>query len=97
MFYYKTLKLKDFPKILSDTFTLSSFSLFALAAANALGELMSYYQLSTGRNNSLRTILQQMAFLINRYWVFPVYWNIYGCYTSNDFIYSCYISGSYNL
>ncbi|MGP4076253.1 TRAP transporter large permease [Halobacillus sp. K22] len=46
MFYYKTLKLKDFPKILVDTLTLSSLSLFALAAANALGELMSYYQLS---------------------------------------------------
>ncbi|MFC7063395.1 TRAP transporter large permease [Halobacillus seohaensis] len=47
MFYYKTLKIKDFPKIFVDTLTLSSLSLFALAAANALGELMSYYQLST--------------------------------------------------
>ncbi|UOQ95284.1 TRAP transporter large permease [Halobacillus shinanisalinarum] len=47
MFYYKTLKLKDFPKILVDTLTLSSLSLFALAAASALGELMSYYQLSS--------------------------------------------------
>ncbi len=47
MFYYKTLKLKDFPKILVDTLTLSSLSLFALAAASALGELMSYYRLST--------------------------------------------------
>ncbi|MCA0972150.1 TRAP transporter large permease [Halobacillus litoralis] len=47
MFYYKTLKIKDFPKILFDTLTLSSLSLFALAAANALGELMSYYQLSS--------------------------------------------------
>ncbi|WP_347548640.1 TRAP transporter large permease [Pseudalkalibacillus hwajinpoensis] len=46
VFYYKTLKIKDFPKILVDTLTLSSLSLFALAAANALGELMSYYQLS---------------------------------------------------
>ncbi|QHA94369.1 TRAP transporter large permease subunit [Bacillus sp. N1-1] len=46
LFYYKTLKIKDFPKILVDTLTLSSLSLFALAAANALGELMSYYQLS---------------------------------------------------
>ncbi|WP_040978692.1 TRAP transporter large permease [Oceanobacillus jeddahense] len=45
MFYYKTLKLKDFPKILFDTLALSSLSLFALAAASALGELMSYYQL----------------------------------------------------
>lgn len=47
MFYYKTLKVKDLPKILVDTLTLSSLSLFALAAASALGELMSYYQLSS--------------------------------------------------
>ncbi|OZU88093.1 C4-dicarboxylate ABC transporter permease [Virgibacillus indicus] len=45
MFYYKTLKLEDLPKILVDTLALSSLSLFALAAASALGELMSYYQL----------------------------------------------------
>ncbi|WP_100404676.1 TRAP transporter large permease [Bacillus solitudinis] len=47
MFFYKTLKLKDIPKILVDTLTLSSLSLFALAAASALGELLSYYQLAT--------------------------------------------------
>lgn len=47
MFYYKTLKWKDLPKILMDTLALSSLSLFALAAASALGELMSYYQLGT--------------------------------------------------
>ncbi|WP_053360904.1 TRAP transporter large permease [Bacillus sp. FJAT-27251] len=46
MFFYKTLKLSDLPKILADTLALSSLSLFALAAASALGELMSYYQLS---------------------------------------------------
>jgi len=45
MFYYKTIKWKDMPKILTDTLALSSLSLFALAAASALGELMSYYQL----------------------------------------------------
>ncbi|MFG6118042.1 TRAP transporter large permease [Thalassobacillus sp. B23F22_16] len=50
MFVYKTLKIKDFPRILIDTITLSSLSLFALAAANALGELMSYYQLSAWAN-----------------------------------------------
>ncbi|MFG6115705.1 TRAP transporter large permease [Halobacillus sp. MO56] len=50
MFIYKTLKLKDFPRILVDTITLSSLSLFALAAASALGELMSYYQLSAWAN-----------------------------------------------
>ena len=47
MFYYKTLKIKDLPKILVDTLTLSSLSLFALAAASALGELLSYYQLAS--------------------------------------------------
>lgn len=47
MFIYRTLKLKDLPKILIDTLTLSSLSLFALSAASALGELMSYYQLSS--------------------------------------------------
>lgn len=45
MFFYKTLKVRDIPKILVDTLGLSSLSLFALAAASALGELMSYYQL----------------------------------------------------
>lgn len=47
MFVYKTLRVKDLPKILMDTLALSALSLFALSAASALGELMSYYQLST--------------------------------------------------
>ncbi|WP_430789953.1 TRAP transporter large permease [Virgibacillus flavescens] len=47
MFIYRTLKLRDIPKILVDTLALSSLSLFALAAASALGELMSYYRLGT--------------------------------------------------
>jgi len=47
MFYYKTIRVKDLPKILKDTLALSSLSLFALAAASSLGELMSYYQLGT--------------------------------------------------
>lgn len=47
MFIYRTIKLKDLPKILIDTLALSSLSLFALAAASALGELMSYYQLGS--------------------------------------------------
>ena len=45
MFYYKTLKFKDLPKIIFDTLSLSALSLFALATASALGELLSYYQL----------------------------------------------------
>lgn len=47
MFYYKSLKLSDLPKIIFDTLALSSLSLFALATASALGELLSYYQLGT--------------------------------------------------
>lgn len=46
MFFYRTIKLKDLPAIFMDTLALSSLSLFALAAATALGELLSYYQLS---------------------------------------------------
>lgn len=46
MFYYKTLKIKDLPKIIFDTLSLSALSLFALATASALGELLSYYQLA---------------------------------------------------
>lgn len=45
MFYYKTLKMKDMPKVIFDTLALSSLSLFALATASALGELLSYYRL----------------------------------------------------
>lgn len=45
LFVYKTLELKMLPAILIDTLKLSSLSLFALATANALGELMGYYKL----------------------------------------------------
>lgn len=47
MFYYRTLRLKDLPKIIFDTLSLSALSLFALATASALGELLSYYRLGT--------------------------------------------------
>lgn len=46
MFFYKTIKVKALPRILVETMKLSSLSLFALATANALGELLSYYQLN---------------------------------------------------
>ena len=45
LFVYKTLKLKMLPSIIIDTLKLSSLSLFALATANALGELMGYYKI----------------------------------------------------
>lgn len=47
LFVYKTIKIKNLPKIIIDTLKLSSLSLFALATANALGELMGYYNVST--------------------------------------------------
>lgn len=46
IFFYKTIKIKALPGILKETLKLSSLSLFALATANALGELLSYYQLN---------------------------------------------------
>ncbi|QBP41869.1 TRAP transporter large permease [Paenisporosarcina antarctica] len=47
VFIYKTIKIRDLPKILMDTLALSSLSIFALAAASALGELLSYFRVST--------------------------------------------------
>ena len=46
LFYYKTMKLKDLPGIIKETLKLSSLSLFALATASALGELLGYYKAS---------------------------------------------------
>jgi tripartite ATP-independent transporter DctM subunit len=45
-FFYKSIKVKDLPRILIETMKLSSLSLFALATACALGELLSYYRLN---------------------------------------------------
>jgi len=47
VFYYKTIKIKDIPNILADTLKLSSLSLFALAMATALGELLGYYNVAS--------------------------------------------------
>ena len=47
MFVYKTLTLRDLPAVLIETLKLSSLSLFALAAASALGELLGYYRVAT--------------------------------------------------
>ncbi|MDR1376990.1 MAG: TRAP transporter large permease [Synergistaceae bacterium] len=46
LFVYKTLRLRDLPGILRETLKLSSLSLFALATASALGELLGYYKVS---------------------------------------------------
>jgi tripartite ATP-independent transporter DctM subunit len=47
MFVYKTIKVRDLPEIVKQTLKLSSLSLFALSTANALGELLGYYNVST--------------------------------------------------
>ncbi len=44
--WYRTIKLKDLPGLLLETLKLSCMSLFALAAASALGELLAYYRVS---------------------------------------------------
>ena len=46
IFFYRTIRLQKLPGILVETMKMSSLSLFALATANALGELLSYYQLN---------------------------------------------------
>jgi tripartite ATP-independent transporter DctM subunit len=46
MVVYKTIKVKHIPEILLETLKLSALSLFALATANALGELLGYYHIS---------------------------------------------------
>lgn len=46
IFFYHTIKISRLPGILIETMKLSSLSLFALATANALGELLSYYHLN---------------------------------------------------
>ncbi|MCC8128188.1 MAG: TRAP transporter large permease [Clostridiales bacterium] len=46
IFYYHTIKIRNLPRILVETMKMASLSLFALATANALGELLSYYQLN---------------------------------------------------
>jgi tripartite ATP-independent transporter DctM subunit len=45
-FFYRSIKPGDLPRILIETMKLSSLSLFALATACALGELLSYYRLN---------------------------------------------------
>ena len=46
LFIYRTLTLRDMPNIIKETLKLSSLSLFALATASALGELLGYYKAS---------------------------------------------------
>ncbi len=65
MFFYKTLKVSDIPEILIDTLKLSSLSLFALAAASALGELLGYYQVARTAETFFTTyITQKWVFMI---------------------------------
>lgn len=46
IFFYKSIKISRLPAILIETMKMASLSLFALATANALGELLSYYRLN---------------------------------------------------
>ncbi len=44
---FKTIKLRELPKILIETMVMTAQALFALATATALGQLLSYYRVST--------------------------------------------------
>lgn len=46
IFFYRSIKISQIPGLLTETLKLSALSLFALATANALGELLSYYRLN---------------------------------------------------
>ncbi|BFM50680.1 TRAP transporter large permease [Marinomonas sp. THO17] len=46
VFYYKSIKLTDLFGIFSETLKLSCLSLFALAAASALGEFLGFYRIN---------------------------------------------------
>lgn len=43
---FRTIKIQEMPEILTETITMTAQSLFALATANALGQLLSYYNVS---------------------------------------------------
>lgn len=47
IFVFRTIRLRDIAEIFVDTAKTSAISLFALAAANALGQLLGYYKVST--------------------------------------------------
>ena len=44
---FKTIKVRELPEIFIETITMTAQSLFALATATALGQLLSYYKVST--------------------------------------------------
>ncbi len=46
IFFYRSIKISRLPFLLIETMKMASLSLFALATANALGELLSYYRLN---------------------------------------------------
>ncbi|MGL4944853.1 MAG: TRAP transporter large permease [Fusobacteriaceae bacterium] len=55
-FVYRTLSVKMLPQIIKETLKLSSLSLFALATANALGELLGYYNITALVSNIFLSI-----------------------------------------
>ena len=62
---FKTIKISDLPEIFAETITMTAQSLFALATATALGQLLSYYNVSRGvQNYFLEHDMNWMVFLI---------------------------------
>ncbi|MGL6065405.1 MAG: TRAP transporter large permease [Fusobacteriaceae bacterium] len=64
LFVYKTLTIKMLPQIILETLKLSSLSLFALATANALGELLGYYNITSAVSNMFLNIPGGSIFFI---------------------------------
>lgn len=54
-FVYRSIRWRELPEVLYDTLKLSSLTLFALATASALGELLSYYQVSLAISSFFQT------------------------------------------
>ena len=65
MFVYRTLSLRDLPAVLIETLKLSSLSLFALAAASALGELLGYYRVATAAEAFFTTYITSPALFMS--------------------------------
>lgn len=64
-FYYKTITFADVIDLFKETLKLSSLSLFSLAAASALGELMAYYQVAQLAENFFSTyIIYRWLFML---------------------------------
>lgn len=62
---FKTIKISELPEIFIETITMTAQSLFALATATALGQLLSYYSVSKHVSNFFATNrMNWMVFLL---------------------------------